>query len=435
MLSKSRYRSGLQCSLRLWLECYDREVATPVGPVVQAVFDRGHAVGHLATTRFPSGVMIASDHRNHPESVRFTRSAMAEIDIPAIFEAGFIHQDVRVRVDILQRARRGEWNIIEVKSTARLKDNHVDDAAVQTWVAAGAGVQLGTVGVMTLDTSYVYEGGPYDLHRLFQIHDVTDGVQDISSDIGPRVAEMHTMLAKAQPPEIEPGPHCFDPYECPFYEHCTRDMVAVDNSIGDLPRLHPNKRALLEDQGIETIVDIPDDFKLSRMQDRVRTAVINQTEYVSPTFSKVLAETAYPIHHLDFESFMPALPRYIGTRPFQTLPFQWSNHLESRAGTVRHEEWLSTEDADPRESFARTLLESLGPKGSICIYGPYEKRIIRETAEAVPRYRKGLLATLDRCWDLLAVLRQHFYHPAFRGSFSLKATLPALVPDMSYDSL
>jgi hypothetical protein len=38
-------------------------------------------------------------------------------------------------------------------------------------------------------------------------------------------------------------------------------------------------------------------------------------------------------------------------------------------------------------------------------------------------------------WDLFAVIRRNVYHPAFGGSFSLKAVLPALVPDMSYDNL
>jgi hypothetical protein len=33
------------------------------------------------------------------------------------------------------------------------------------------------------------------------------------------------------------------------------------------------------------------------------------------------------------------------------------------------------------------------------------------------------------------VISNQVYHPAFGGSFSLKAVLPALVPDMSYDGL
>src|ERR1039458_2858132 len=40
-----------------------------------------------------------------------------------------------------------------------------------------------------------------------------------------------------------------------------------------------------------------------------------------------------------------------------------------------------------------------------------------------------------RLWDLLPVVRNHVYHPAFAGSFSLKAVLPALVPELTYDGM
>jgi hypothetical protein len=33
------------------------------------------------------------------------------------------------------------------------------------------------------------------------------------------------------------------------------------------------------------------------------------------------------------------------------------------------------------------------------------------------------------------VVRKHVYHPAFGGSFSLKAVLPALVPEMTYEGM
>lgn len=36
---------------------------------------------------------------------------------------------------------------------------------------------------------------------------------------------------------------------------------------------------------------------------------------------------------------------------------------------------------------------------------------------------------------MLPVFRNHVYHPAFAGSYSLKAVLPALVPEMTYDGM
>ena len=37
--------------------------------------------------------------------------------------------------------------------------------------------------------------------------------------------------------------------------------------------------------------------------------------------------------------------------------------------------------------------------------------------------------------DFLKIIKDHVYHPGFAGSFSLKAVVPALVPDVSYDVL
>ena len=33
------------------------------------------------------------------------------------------------------------------------------------------------------------------------------------------------------------------------------------------------------------------------------------------------------------------------------------------------------------------------------------------------------------------MIRNHVYHPAFAGSYSLKAVLPALVPEMTYEGM
>jgi hypothetical protein len=35
----------------------------------------------------------------------------------------------------------------------------------------------------------------------------------------------------------------------------------------------------------------------------------------------------YPQYFLDFETFMPAIPKFDGTRPYQPVPFQYSLHV------------------------------------------------------------------------------------------------------------
>ena len=143
----------------------------------------------------------------------------------------------------------------------------------------------------------------------------------------------------------------------------------------------------------------------------------------------------YPVHFLDFETASPAIPRYPGTRPYQAIPFQWSDHILTENGILEHKRYLCNDDKDPREEFVDTLLASLDKKGTIFIYTTYEKVIIEDLAEYFPQLRMDLLLIINRFKDLCEIIKRHFYHPEFHGSFSLKSVLPAIVPDMNYKGL
>ena len=82
-----------------------------------------------------------------------------------------------------------------------------------------------------------------------------------------------------------------------------------------------------------------------------------------------------------------------------------------------------------------SLLDAVGAEGAIVTYSGYEGTIIRQLADAFPRYSERLLALNGRMVDLLALVKTHCYHPGFHGSYSIKAVLPALVPHLSYDDL
>jgi hypothetical protein len=158
--------------------------------------------------------------------------------------------------------------------------------------------------------------------------------------------------------------------------------------------------------------------------------------FLDRNLPKTLKALEYPVHFLDFETFNPALPLYAGTRPYQVIPFQWSSHTMSGDGVVRHDEFLHSGNVDPREDFARSLLEALGESGSIVVYSGFEETRIRELATALPSLAGRLAALVSgRMVDLLPLVRNHCYHPEFHGSFSLKSVLPALVSDLSYDAL
>ena len=430
-LSKSRYVSGTQCHLRLWYDSYERDLAPAPDDVLQAVFDTGHEVGELACRRYPGGHFVRHDHRHVPEALTETRQVVDAGTAPALFEAAFEHDGVLVRTDVIERLLGGGWRLIEVKSTTRVKEVFIADLAIQLWVLRGAGMDVRDAAVLTLDSSYVYDGVRLDLDALFRLHPMFREAISRLDSVGVQLR----MLAGPVAPDIAPDSHCFEPYPCPYYAHCTRDRITPDHGIDELPRLTPSRRVLLEASGIEEIRDVSDDFPLTKLQRIVCQAVREDSPVMHADIHKDLAQIKLPVLYLDFETFAPAIPRFAGTRPYQQIPFLFSVHAEHGSGLPGHGDYLHERTADPRPQLADRLIAAVGGEGSICTYSGYERGVIHSLAAALPDRAKALGAIERRLFDLLPVVRNGYYHPEFGGSFSIKNVLPALVPGMGYDDL
>ena len=433
LLSKSRFLAGLQCQLRLWHQCYNRELASEISPAQQAIFDAGQQVGRLATSLYPGGVLIQEDHLQHSEAVQSTLAAMDDLEIPAIFEAAFSCDDVRIRVDILQRVGDGSWNLIEVKSATSIKEVYLPDVAVQYKVLGGSGLKIGYAGILHLNSKYVYHGAKIELADLFNFSDLTEPILALQPELPSRLAEFKEMLAAQNPPQITPSRHCLNPYPCEFWDHCTAEMPEF--WVMGLTGIKEEKLNELTAMGVEDIRHIPGGFSLTELQKRIKTCVVNREDYLAAKLEEELTDVEYPVHFLDFETVSPAIPIYPHTRPYQAIPFQWSDHILSRGGDLHHSSFLFREDGDPQLGFATSLLEILGKGGTIFTYSNYETRVLSELAEHLPGQSEQILATLDRFKDLQVLIKRYFYSIGFRGSFSLKSVLPVLVPNMSYENL
>jgi hypothetical protein len=433
MLSKSRFIAGEQCQLRLWYQCFNPDLATPVSPAQQAIFDTGHEVGELATQLYPEGVLIREDHLHHKEAVQTTLKAMQNPNIRSIYEAAFLFDDVRIRVDILVRLDNGQWNLIEVKSSTSVKDVHLPDVAIQYYVLQGSGLDISRTFLLLINNQYVYDGSNIDIENLFSSFDVTEKSLSLQNEISLRIAGQKEMLKALDAPLIQPSRHCNNPYSCDFWDYCTRDMP--EHWVFNLHGISQNKLDELSGMNIKDIREIPDSYHLTELQERIKRCVINNNEFISKNLKKQLMDVEYPIHFLDFETINPAIPCYAGTRPYQAVPFQWSDHILYKDGTLEHKEYICDDDKDPRQDFVITLLDALGKQGTIFTYATYEKGIITRLAEHFPQFRNDLLAIPNRFKDLCAIIRNNFYHPGFHSSYSLKSVLPNIVSDMDYEEL
>jgi predicted RecB family nuclease len=428
-LSKIRYMAGRQCPKKLWQMVYDPEPSEE--PLPGSVIGTGIEVGIKARVLWPGGVLV--DTLDSAEAIRRTKALIADPTVPAIFEAALAHDGVLIRVDTLERLPRGRWRLNEVKSSTRIKNEHLEELALQTYVSAGNDLELSEACLVFINAQYS-RGEKIEWDRLFRRDDVTEHLIPLLPQVPERVANMHEVLCSTEAPDIRPSRHCFRPHDCEFWNRCTskkpKDWVFY------IPRISPADFDKLEGSGVVSMKGVPDDFPLILKQQRVVAVAKSGKVYRSPQLVRMLPLLAPPASYLDFETFSPAIPIYRNTRPYQRIPVQWSWHYDDGSGSLVHADFLANGDTDPRREFSETLLSvSERFPGAILAWSNFETRVIRDMAELFPELAERLLAVLYRVVDLLRVVRDHIAHPDFFGSYSMKAVAPAVARDVNYDDL
>jgi hypothetical protein len=194
--------------------------------------------------------------------------------------------------------------------------------------------------------------------------------------------------------------------------------------------------ATLRAEGYTDLRDVPAERLGNLNHQRVwRTSKSGQAE-LKPEAGKIIAALPYPRYYIDFETINPAVPAWAGTRPYMQVPFQWSCHIETTKGVMTHCAFLADGQSDPRRPFAMSLIDAVGTHGPVFVYNaPFERSRMQELAEYYPDLAPALEAAIDRIVDLLPIAREHYYHPDMRGSWSIKAVLPTIAPDLAYDNL
>jgi hypothetical protein len=148
----------------LWTHFNNREAIPAPDEGQQYIFDSGHMVGDLAKRLYPGGKEVPLLFKAD-DALELTVTATRDLikrRIP-IFEASFLVDDRYCRVDILvpvpgldgDRQSGDTWDLIEVKSSTRVKDINLNDVAFQYDTLTREGVNLNRLFLMHVDTNYV----------------------------------------------------------------------------------------------------------------------------------------------------------------------------------------------------------------------------------------------------------------------------------------
>jgi CRISPR/Cas system-associated exonuclease Cas4 (RecB family) len=437
-LSKSKIIAYRQCPKRLWLEIHKSELRDDSAS--EMVFQIGNQVGDMARSIYDldgKGEFIDINGLGHEQALARSAVLLKSGAIP-VFEAGMAASGALAYADVmLPDPQDGAvaWKMIEVKSSTSVKDYQRDDIAVQAHIAATAGIRLSSISLAHIDCSFGYPGNG-DYQGLLKENDLTEEAISRREEVKEWIDGAQAVAALTDEPEFATGPHCNSPFTCGFAEYCNRDKVSPAYPLSSLPRLHPSRRERIEAAGHEDLRDVPDEF-LGAIQNRVKQcSITGETYFDAAGAAADLAPYGFPAYFLDFETAMFAVPIWKGTRPYQQLPFQFSLHVLAESSDLQHHGFLDLSGEDPSRACAQSLVDLCGEQGPVFAYNAgFECRVMRELAARFPEFTPALESIIERVADLLPIARNRYYHPSQHGSWSIKAVLPAAIPELSYNQL
>jgi hypothetical protein len=292
----------------------------------QVIFNRGHDVGELAQQLFPGGIKATEDPRKSAQAIKKTME-LIESGTKVIYEAAFAFEEVLVIADIMVWDGK-QWNIYEVKSSTSISDTYYQDAAIQYYVISNC-LNVKDISLVYINNQYVRKGA-LELKKLFNTESVKDKVCELQDFVKSELKRLKKVLKGGDIPDIGIGPHCSDPYQCSFWGYCWKDIP--EYSVFNIAGLRGDKKFELFKLGHINLEDVPEDYPLSDAQKlQIESHIGNKSVIDKDNITKFLFSISYPVYYMDFETFMPAIPMFDGTRPYQQIPFQYSLHYQKTA--------------------------------------------------------------------------------------------------------
>lgn len=422
-LSKSRYCSGLTCGKQLWLNIHKPE-EKDLSRVKTASMERGTLVGDLARGLFGKYTLV--DFDKGLLSMISQTDALLEAGTRVICEASFSWEGNFCSVDLLLNHGGKHVEIYEVKSAAGMKDYYIDDLSYQCLVLSSLGYIIERACVVHLNNQYVRHG-ELDLQQLFTVEDLTEQVLGMRDAVRTNICMIREYLKKGE--QEEPFREACK--ECAFWPYCSKDLPSPN--VFDLAGCAWNKKLDLFSQGLVCYPDLLEKGKLKgKALSIVQCAVNNENKIDRDAIGEFLAEVAYPLYYLDFETFMPAVPLFDDTKPYQQIPFQYSLHWQQEeGGKLYHAEFLAYPGDDPRRALAEQLCADIPENACVMAYNmSFERTRIAEMAALFPDLSEHLMNIHDHIIDLMVPFQgYHCYLPSMQGSYSIKYVLPALCPN------
>ena len=425
-LSKSRYVQGVTCKKKCWLSIHKPEEAKEMNK--DSIFENGNKVGDLARKLFGKSILI--DYNLGLEGMILETKKRLKEQPNIICEASFHYDGNFCAVDILKNDKDGV-EIYEVKSSTSLDNIYIDDISYQTWVLKKCGMNVKKSFIVYINSKYI-KNGEFNIHEFFHIEDVTSKIN--LKEVGNNIEEYKKIINSDREPNIDLSLSCHTPYDCPYFEYCTKKLPKP-NVIDIGWKTNFDKKIEMYKRNHITFEDV---LKYESLNEKALEQVKYELNDLSPkinidSIKEFLNKLTYPLYFLDFESYQYVIPTIDGTRPYQQICFQYSLHyyLEEN-GKLYHKEFLSDDyEGNPMIELSKKLCEDIPLNSCVLVYNQtFEKARLKEMAELFSEHHNHLLNIRDNIIDLMVpFFKQDYYQKEMKGSYSIKKVLPSLFPN------
>jgi hypothetical protein len=436
-LSKSDYTTYLKHPAWLWIKKHAKAMLPPIDPATQAIFDTGHEFEQYAEALFPGGVTLGfNDYDEYLSLPERTTQALDE-GILTIFQGRFEHEQLTFICDVIQVVNGKVVDLIEIKSSTSAKPEHIVDLAFQMVVLEKCGFSVRNISVIHVNNQYVRDGA-IDPKQITAITDVTEDVKAKRDYTLEKIDEALEIMALTECPDVSPlhaDTKSFGEW-LQIYKHMKSPKPG---SIYDLCQMDAKTLQNLQASNITQLRDIPADFILKPKQRLQIEAFRQGRPTVQPDKIKEFLDSfTYPLYFFDYETLGSLVPYFDGLKPYQQLPFQYSLHiLDSPDAELRHEEFLHRDNTNPAGPLSKALKSHIGDSGTVITWNMgFEKSCNSLIGSLLPEYTEFYEKLNERIVDLMTPFSSNWYIDAnFKGSASIKAVLPVLVPELSYKAL
>ena len=437
MLSKSKYCSFVQCPKKLWLEVNKPELAV-IDSSAEARKEEGNAIGDLAMQIFGDFVEVTAlkpDGKLDLSKMIADTKNLMDKEAPVICEASFSYNGDYCAVDILKREGDG-YAIYEVKSSTGAKDVYITDISYQKYVLLNCDVNVTGTYLVLINKDYVFDG-ELKPDELFKIVDVSSAVEEKIGGVKENVLEANRVLSEKDEPYVDISIACDEPYPCAFWQYCTKHLPSP--SVFDVcgSSSFSFKMMLEYYKSGKTSFDALS-YEEKVMKNNFRSLQISHEMNDLPThvdkdaIREFLSTLWYPLYFLDFETMAPTIPEFVGTKPGERIPFQYSLHyIENEGGELHHKEFLAESGENPLRRISERLCEDIPENACVIAYNKgFERGCLKELASRFPDLSDHLLKIRENIRDLMTpFFKGHYYNRRMNGSYSIKKVLPAIFPD------